>query len=77
MTIRVDIAEAFHRILSSFSLNIIEDSFEKSLPNARRPSVVRDDGRHPLQLVPPAALAAVVEAIAKGGGGGGLGVPRG
>ena len=55
-------------------MHIVEDSFEKSLPNARRPSVVRYHGRHPLVLI--LAALVVVQFIAEGGGRG-LGVSGG
>ena len=41
----------------------VEDSFEKSFSNARRPSVVRYNGRHPLVVL------VVVQFVAEGSGG--------
>ena len=44
----------------------VEDSFEKSFSNARRPSVVRYNGRHPLVVL---VALVVVQVIAEGSGG--------
>ena len=53
-------------------MHIVEDSFEKSLLNARRPSVVGYYGRHPLVVL---AALVVVKVFAEGSGG--LGVSGG
>ena len=57
--------------ITLFVHSVFEYGLEKSLPNVRRPSVVRYDGRHP-----SVALVVVeVLAVAAGGGlGGGCGL---